>query len=338
MKRFIFVFDNIRRRGKTVGTGSRGPSDPMHMKGRSMPTRPVRRAALAATAVLTAVPFAGCTQTEAPAPGAGESSAPEEASHTAEFERLEEEFDARLGVYALDTGTGAEIAHRSDERFGYTSTFKPLACAAVMEQRSLDELEEVVVYEAEDLVTYSPITEEHVGTGMTLLEACDAAIRYSDNTAGNLLFDALGGPEGLQEALAGIGDDTTQVDREETELNEVAPGDPRDTSTPEALAANLREYVLGDTLAEEERALLEEMLRNNTTGDDLIRAGIPDDWEAGDKTGAGPYGTRNDIAVLWPPDGEPIVLAILSDREDEDAEYDDALIAEAAEVVADELR
>ncbi|WP_046469887.1 class A beta-lactamase [Allosalinactinospora lopnorensis] len=300
--------------------------------------RPARRAAFAALAAIAVSPLAGCAAAPDASPSDDSAAQSSEAPYAAEFERLEEEFDARLGVYALDTGTGLDVAHRSDERFAYASTFKPLACGAVMERRSIAELEEVVGYGAEDLVEYSPITEEHVDTGMTLLEACDAAIRYSDNTAANLLFDELGGPQGLQDALVEIGDDTTQADRRETGLNEAAPGDTRDTSTPEALAADLREYVLGDPLPEEKRTLLREMLLENTTGGDLIRAGIPDGWEVGDKTGSAGYGTRNDIAVLWPPDGDPIVLAVLSSRDGEDAESEDALIAEAAAVAADALR
>ncbi|TQN28441.1 beta-lactamase class A [Haloactinospora alba] len=293
-------------------------------------------AALATTAFLV---FAGCASEEAPAsPSDGASSQEDPASHEEEFRQLEEEFDARLGVYAVDTGSDRELAHRAGERFAYTSLFKPLACGALMERRSLSELkEEVVTYGADDLVEYSPVTKENVDDGMTLMEVCDAAMRYSDNTAGNLLFEEFGGPEGLQEALEGIGDDTTRMERLETELNEAVPGETRDTSTPEAMTANLREYTLGDTLNEDERDVLSEKMRNNTTGDDLIRSGVPDGWEVGDKSGAGGYGTRNDIGLLWPPEGDPIVLAVMSSKDEEDAEYDDALVAEAAGVVADAL-
>lgn len=276
--------------------------------------------------------LAGCASTET---AAEPQAAAEEQDTPPEYA---EEFDARLGVYVLDTATGEEIAYNADDRFAYASTFKPFVCGAVMETRTLEEMDEVVTFDAEDLVPHSPITEEHVDTGITLLEACDATIRFSDNTAANLLFRELDGPEGLQEALRGTGDETTQVDRIEVELNEAAPDDPRDTTTPEQFAVNLQEYVFGDTLEAEERDVLEEMLRENTTGDDLIRAGVPDDWAVGDKTGAGGYGTRNDIGILWPPDEEPIMIAVMSSLGDEDAEYADALIAQATEVVVDAIR
>lgn len=255
----------------------------------------------------------------------------------AAFTQLERDFDARLGVYAVDTGSERTLAFRAEERFAYASTFKALAAAAVLDRTSPAELDQVVRYGRADIVEFSPITERHVGSGMTLRDLCDAAVRYSDNTAGNLLLRHLGGPAGLDAALAEIGDDVTRVERWEPELNEAVPGDERDTSTPRALATGLRAYALGDALAEDDRAVLTRWLRGNTTGDALIRAGVPDGWVVGDKTGNGAYGTRNDIAVLWPPDRAPVVLAIMSSRDEPAAEHDDAIIAKAAEVAVGAL-
>ncbi|MFV2108678.1 class A beta-lactamase [Micromonospora sp. LOL_015] len=295
-----------------------------------------------AVAVVALVPLAGCATSGSPdaAPSAvGQpTTTATTGAHLVELRRLEESFDARLGVYAVDTGTGQTVEHRADERFAYASTFKPLAAAAVFDQTTDAELDQVIRYSTDDLVTYSPITEQHVDTGMPLRDIADAAIRYSDNTAGNLLLEQLGGPDGFEKRLREIGDDVTDPDRWETELNDYTPGDPRDTSTPRALAGSLRAYAVGDALATDDRDLLVDLLVANTTGDELIRAGVPDGWRVGDKTGAAGYGTRNDIAVIWPPAGQPIVLAVLSDREGPDAGYDNALIAQAARVVVAELR
>ncbi|WP_285730589.1 class A beta-lactamase [Nocardiopsis sp. ATB16-24] len=297
-----------------------------------------RRTGLAALAALVIVPATGCATSGEATPGSTRSAEPvASAAPQGEFERLEEEFDARLGVYAVDTGTGEQIAHRPDERFAYASTHKAFTAALTLRQNTPEEMEEVITYTADDLVEWSPITEEHVGTGLTLLEVADAAVRYSDNTAANLLFDELGGPDGVEEAMRELGDDVIEVDRIEPELNEAAPGDERDTSTPRAMAESLRKFSLEDVLSEDRRGVFNDMLIGNTTGDDLIRAGVPDGWEVGDKTGSGGYGTRNDIAVLWPLEGEPIVIAVMSSRDEQDAERDDALIAGAAEVVVEAL-
>lgn len=282
-------------------------------------------------AFVTILALTGCSGPES-ASSAGTLDAREE------FSRLERDFDARLGVYAVDTATGREVAYRADERFAHASTFKALAAGELLRRNSLEELDRTITYSRDDLVTYSPITEKHVDSGMPLREVIAAALRHSDNTAGNLLLRELGGPDGFTAALRRIGDTTTRADRFETDLNETAPGDPRDTSTPRALATSLRAYAVDDVLPADKRAVLNEMLRTNTTGDALIRASAPAGWQVGDKTGAASHGTRNDIAVVWPPERAPIVLAVLSDREAEDADYEDALIARAAAVVFELLR
>ncbi len=303
-----------------------------------------RRAVLGALAALTLVPLTACGADGSPASSSASAATTKPStaakSFTGEFKELERKFDARLGVYAVDTGTGREVAYNDGERFAHASTFKALAAGAVLRKYSPNGgMDRVITYSKEDLVEYSPVTEKHVETGMTLRELCDAAVRYSDNTAGNLLFDALGGPKGLDAVLEGMGDDVTRMERREPELNVWAPGETRDTSTPRALAKDLRAFVLGDVLGKNERAQLEQWLRNNTTGGELIRAGMPKGWAVGDKTGAGQgYGTRNDIAVVWRPNAAPVVMAILSNRTKADAKYDNKLIAEAASVVAGTLK
>lgn len=254
------------------------------------------------------------------------------------FVELEKKFDARLGVYAIDTGTNQIISYRSDERFAYASTFKALAAGVVLQQTPIDKLDEVIPYNKDDLVTYSPITEKHVGTGMTLRELCDATVRYSDNTAGNLILQKLGGPKGFEKALNQIGDNVTKPSRFETELNEAIPRDIRDTSTPKALATSLKAFTVDNVLPTNKRDILKDWLKRNTTGDKLIRAGAPKGWEVGDKTGAGGYGTRNDIAIVWPPNRDPIVIAILSSRDKKNALYNEELIAQAANITLNALK
>lgn len=263
--------------------------------------------------------------------GCGEK-ARERAPRRVDFGDLERRYDARLGVFGVATGTGRTVAFRPDERFAYCSTHKALSAGALLRRRSLAQLRARVRIEAADLVEPSPVAERHVGATLSLLELCDAAVRYSDNAAANLLLAELGGPAGLERELRALGDRTTRCDRDEPELSSAVPGDVRDTSTARALAADLRAYVLGPALPAEKRALLAGWLRRNTTGDTLIRAGAPAGWVVGDKTGSGAYGTRNDIAVLWPPRRPPVVLAVLSRRDAAGrwATRDDRLVADAA--------
>lgn len=253
------------------------------------------------------------------------------------FAQLEQEFDARLGVYALDPITRAEVAYRADERFAYASTFKALAAGILLKTVSDDELDEVVYYGAGELLPNSPITEANVDEGMTLRAVAEAAVRFSDNTAGNIVLERLGGPEGFTQALRDLGDTTTSSDRMETELNSAIPGDTRDTTTPRAFGLDLGALLTTDTLGAPPQAQLIDWMTGNATGAELIQAGLPADWAVADKSGAGSYGTRNDIAVVWPPTGSPIILVIMSGGPAEDAEYDNALVARAASVAVKAL-
>jgi beta-lactamase class A len=227
--------------------------------------------------------------------------------------RLETELKARLGVTVLDTATGQRISHRGGERFPMCSTFKVLAGAAVLKQvdGGQEDLGRRIRFDASDVVTYSPVTKERVGgDGMTLAELCEAAITQSDNTAGNLILTTLGGPSAITTFARSLGDTVTRLDRWETELNEATPGDPRDTTTPDAMSANLHALVVQDRLSQRSRDQLIQWLVSNKTGDAKLRAGLPKDWRIGDKTGGGDHGTMNDVAVIWPPERRPVIVTV----------------------------
>lgn len=299
-----------------------------------------RRRFLAAALAVSALSFTtacdsspGTTATSEPA----SVSAP--AATTRAFADLEQTHGARLGVFAVDTATGRSVAYRPDERFPMASTFKGLACGALLHQHPLSSgfFDQVIHYPPHELVEYSPVTEQHVDTGMTVADLCHAAITVSDNTAGNQILKLLGGPAGFTAFLRSIGDDISRLDRWETELNTAVPGDERDTTTPSALAAGYRTLVVGDTLPAPEREQLKSWLIATSSGADRIRAGLPADWTVGHKTGTPAYGSALDIAIAWPPGRAPLVIAVLSTKPEQDAEPDSALLAAATRAAVAEL-
>lgn len=249
---------------------------------------------------------------------------------------LEGGFGGRLGVYALDTGSGAAVSHRADERFLMASTSKAFIVATVLRRAADDPglLDRMIRYDRGALLEYAPVTTRNVDAGMTVADLCHAAITVSDNTAANLLFDVVGGPPAVTAFVRGLGDQVTRSDRPEPELNvTTGPGDERDTTTPAAVLGSLRAVTLGDGLDAAGRDRLVGWMLATTTGDAAIRAGVPAGWRVGDKTGTGAQGERNDIAVLWPPDRAPIVLAVYTAPADPEAEPSDATIAEATRAV-----
>jgi beta-lactamase class A len=304
----------------------------------------VRRRGGAAAAVLASLVLAGCSGTaERSGAGPGATGAPADPQPATcvwddglladRLGQLERRRDALVGVYAVETGTGAELAYRADARFALASTVKALAAAVVLDRLSERELSQRVRWTEADLVPYSPVTERHVEDGLTVRQVLEAAVTVSDNTAGNLLLDLVGGPRALDAALASLGDDVTEVVRREPELNDFTPGDRRDTTTPRALASALAAFAVGDALRPRDRRSLLGLLERTTTGDDLIRSAVPPGWRVGDKTGSARYGTRNDVAVVRPPGRPPLVLAVLTRHDRVDAPTDDSLVARAAAAV-----
>ena len=201
----------------------------------------------------------------------------------------------RLGVFVRDTGTGSTLEHRSDELFPMCSTFKLLAAAAIL--RRVDEgaerLERTMAYGPSDLLDYAPVAKAHVAEGaMTLGDLCAAGIDWSDNTAANLILAVIGGPGGLTRFARSLGNSMTRLDRNEPSLNAGVPGDERDTTTPSAIAEDLRILLLGDMLSEPSRRQLEAWMIADKVGDRRLRAGLPRGWVVGDKTGSGDHEPR----------------------------------------------
>jgi beta-lactamase class A len=251
---------------------------------------------------------------------------------------LEMRLGGRLGVAALDVGSSRRLEHRAGERFPMCSTFKLLAASAVLHRvdEKKEQLTRFIPYTKADLLEHAPVTREHVNErGMTLAPLCAAAIEYSDNTAANLLLQTIGGPEGLTRYARSLGDEQTRLDRLEPQLNSAVPGDERDTTTPAAMVADLRALLLGNALSQQSRQLLDSWLAENKTGADLIRAGLPNDWKIGDKTGRGSNGATNDIAIIRPPGKSPILLAIYFVESTASPKARQAAIADVARIVAE---
>ncbi len=226
---------------------------------------------------------------------------------------IEERLDGRIGVAVYDDNSGRAWQYKENERFPMCSTFKALAVAALLARVDAgdEQLERVATFKEDELVSYSPVTEKHTGEGgMTLAALCEATLATSDNTAANLILKAVGGPASLTAFVRATGDTITRLDRWETELNEGLPGDVRDTTTPRAIAMTLKKLLLSDVMSEPSRRQLIEWLNGNRVADALLRASLPEGWVIADRSGAGGYGTRGIIAILWPPAGKPVSVAI----------------------------
>ncbi len=248
---------------------------------------------------------------------------------------------SQIGVAAIDLSTKRRVDYRSGERFIMCSTFKVLAVAAVLKRvdEKKEKLDRFVTYGEAQLLEYAPVTRAHVKEGgMTLEALCAAAISLSDNTAANLILETIGGPKGFTEFARSLGDEFTRLDRMEPELNLASPGDERDTTTPAAMCASLQRLLTSDVLNKESRARLEGWMVANETGAKMIRASVSADWKVGDKTGRSGKGATNDIAIVRPPSGGPIFIAIYVVDPNEPQELRDELVAQAARAAIEALQ
>ncbi|MEU5880134.1 class A beta-lactamase [Spirillospora sp. NPDC047279] len=278
-----------------------------------------------------------------------------------EMRALEKKYESRIGAFALDTATGKSAGYRDGERFPLASTFKAFAAAALQHKaRTTDPrlLDRVVHWTEDDILENSPVTEleENIRNGMTFAQLCHAAITVSDNTAANLILDEIGGPAALTRFFRSIGDPVSRLDRTEPGLNLWHPGEKRDTTQPAAVARSLQSVTVGRGLTAPDRAQLIGWLKDTSTGTARIKAGLPEGWTLGHKTGtagASNYGAANDVAIAWSPASSavrggttphaprggsaaseaPVFIAVYTNRVENGRENDDAAIASATAVL-----
>src|SRR3990167_4440080 len=251
-----------------------------------------------------------------------------------QLDQLEKSFGGKIGVYAIDTNTNQIIMHHADERFPVQSTMKLIAVAALLKQSDKDAnlLQEKIHYSEKDLTYWHPVTGQNVTAGMTLEALSEAAISYSDNVAANIIIKKLGGPQAVTAFAHSIGNPSYNVEHYEGNLNS-NPQNTEDTSTPKDMAISLQKLTLGDVLTSAQRTQLVTWMRNNTTSYKRMRAGVSVGWTVADKTGSGDYGIANDIGILWSPSCKPIVLAVYTVRNKQDAKSQDDIVAATTSTV-----
>lgn len=268
--------------------------------------------------------LAGTTQVWA-APGA-----------EAVFKQIEARLGGRVGLSVLDTGNGKTLSWRGGERFAMCSSFKWVLAASVLSRADQGQLRlnDAISYTSAQLLAHSPVTGAHVKEGhMRIEDLCAAAVEESDNGAANLLLARIGGPKSVTAYARSVGDNVTRLDRNEPSLNDNLPGDPRDTTTPGAMVGTMKTVLLGDALQPKSRAKLLDWLRKCDTGAHRLRAGLPQSWSEGDKTGTGERGAAVDNAIVWPPHRAPILAAAYVSDSTKPTEQLEAALADLGRLI-----
>ncbi len=245
---------------------------------------------------------------------------------------LEERHGGRLGVAALDVGSQRRVSWRGQERFAFCSTFKTFLAVATLErvQREEEQLDRAVPVTRADMIPHAPVTEKAIGRTLTIRELMQAAVEVSDNPAANILIREMGGIAVWRSWWPTFGDTTTVISRLEPDLNTALPNDPRDTCLPDQTIANIRELAFSDRLTPEHDQLISGWMIASPTGPNRIKAGAPQGWTVAHKTGTGSNGATNDIGMLTPLSGSPVLMAAyFTGAPEATDDQRDAVIAEA---------
>lgn len=258
---------------------------------------------------------------------------------TQDLKKVEDKYDANIGVYALNTATDEEITFNEDKRFAYASTFKAVSSAMLLEKTPHNELNKKVHVSKEDIVPYSPVLEKFINKDITIKKIIEATMLYSDNTANNMIIEELGGYKEVNKRLKSLDDKTTKPSRMEPELNNYDPKNNRDTSTPQAFGKTLNKLINDGRLSKENKAFLIDLMINNKSGDTLIKKGAPKNFKVADKSGqAITYASRNDVALVYPKgESKPIVLVIFTNKEGKTDKPNDKVVSETAKVVLEKF-
>lgn len=258
---------------------------------------------------------------------------------TQDLKKVEDKYDANVGVYALNTATDKEITFNEDKRFAYASTFKAVSSAMLLEKTPHNELNKKFHVSKEDIVPYSPVLEKFINKDISIKKLIEATMLYSDNTANNMIIEELGGYKEVNKRLKSLDDKTTKPSRMEPELNNYDPKNNRDTSTPKAFGKTLNKLINNGHLSKENKAFLIDLMINNKSGDTLIKKGAPKNFKVADKSGqAITYASRNDVAFVYPKgESKPIVLVIFTNKEGKTDKPNDKVVNETAKVVLEKF-
>ena len=295
-----------------------------------------RRGMIASVAALT---LAGCVGPQQVAPSI---------TANAVLAALEARVGGRLGVLVLDTASGRMTGHRYDEAFAMCSTFKLALAAAVLQQADQGrlKLDAALHYTQADMVAHAPITGPNLAKGaMRIIDLAEAAQKTSDNVAANLLIKHLGGPAAITAIFRSWGDNVTRLDRYEPDLNNVPPGEARDTTTPHAFARSMANVLTDERILKPaSRDILLQWMVDTNTGMRRIRGGLPPSWKSGDKTGtansANFNNKTNDVAIFWPPERPPVIVTAFYEAEGKyevTRDADQAVLADVGRIAAAQI-
>lgn len=278
-----------------------------------------------------------------------------------------------VGVVAwrLD-GAGPRILVNGGERFPMASTFKVAVAGAVFAAVDAGRLtlDQMTVIDPADYVPSAVIADRfiHAGVSLSAHNLLELMLTQSDNTATDVLMRLAGGPQAVTDWVKRQGVLDQRIDRDTAGLlrdffglpagpfqevlvaaaqadpaleerglhpNPSFDDDPRDTSTPAAMAELLTRIFNGQALSASSTTALVEIMQRCRTGEARLRGRLPAGTVVANKTGT-IGGTVNDVGVITLPSNKgKIAIAVFIKKSELPIEKRERAIAEIARSVRD---
>lgn len=276
-----------------------------------------------------------------------------------------------IAAWWLD-GSGPRVSINADRLFPMASTFKVAVAGRVLERVDKGELklDKMIAIDPNRMVESEVIADRfiHPGVSLSVYNLLELMLTQSDNTATDYMVEAAGGPAAVTDwvrrqhikdlrvdgdtdeiirrfygmgpgpfpqALAAKVKSDPNLDAESLKPNAAFDADPRDTTTPAAMAELLARIFKGKALSPKSTKIMIGIMERCRTGVTRLRAMMPPGTKVADKTGT-IGGSVNDVGVIGLPNGAGSVVVAVYIK-GSDAAYDarEKTIAQIGRAVRD---
>jgi beta-lactamase class A len=292
----------------------------------------------------------------------------------AEVTRLAQQANGVVGVAAwrLD-GTGPKLLLNPEDTFPLASTFKVAVASRILQRIDKGEmkLDQMLDVKPDDMVPSEVLADRfiHPGVSLSVYNLLELMLTQSDNSATDVLTAAAGGPTAVTAWLREQGIAGQRIDRDTNGLlrdfyglpagpsmtvfgavpekdkasigakgsmpNPAFDDDPRDQSTPTAMADLLTRIFNGKALSPESTRVIIGIMERCRTSPGRLKGILPRGTLVAHKTGT-IGGTANDVGVMTlPGKAGQIVIAVYVKKSMAPTTDRDRTIAEIARAAYD---
>lgn len=259
------------------------------------------------------------------------------------------EFKATVGISVLEIETGDTLSINGSGAFATQSVYKfPLAIVVLnkVEKGELS-LKQNVSLNKSLLKQYawSPLKKQNPKSEfqITIDSLVMYMIAYSDNISCDRLFELIGGTKVADNFVHQRGLNDMHITYTEAEMGREVNRMYKNSSTPTAMTALLRDFFQGKILNNNNTQYLLNYMINDSTSHKRLLGKLPAGIRVAHKTGTGPANDSlvsacNDIGIIYLPNGKHLAITFFVMNSKESYEATENLIATLTNEIYKEFR